>query len=520
MNGELVIVEPMPAERAVHWKPLHDAYYILASLQPAGGGRRQIFVRQRVLANVQHLLRASHGRPVGILVGRFYRCPITTVDYEVIECLIECSGANTDDLSRVIAEGLEATRLEEGARVLGWYCSAPTLGPKLSGSLAAVHWAHFQKPWQTTLVVTGGASASGGAFFLYDNDAARWFYAPFYELPGDRPVVDQAKPTCIAWPQYMTVEQTVLVHPDELITTPADSEPSPTLSPEDRSVAASTRVPDVEGHELPSSEPLPPLPPLPAGLGGLIPQLDLAADHRPRLTPDAHEEQATAPAPDSAAALPVERAADTIGGTPIEKASIPDERRQWFAALRKAIRRARNTQRTPRSTEVERFLEEARSVGFVVAESFSSVMPATRAEVLWVLVDRATGILLTIAASDTQVLDATFHYNLHTDDAGLLQTVFPEHCDVASQTIYVRETCLDSFASRFRRLRETPGLEHEWKVSPVIYFLTPGEWQFLTARPAHSEDGVQRIYALNQERIRALAEPIRQQFGLEASPSQ
>jgi len=164
-------------------------------------------------------------------------------------------------------------------------------------------------------------------------------------------------------------------------------------------------------------------------------------------------------------------------------------------------------------------LEEARSAGFVLAAPFPIAGKTRRAEALWVLVDRTAGILLTVVTTDAQVHDATLHYNLHTDEPALLDTFFPEHRDLASRTVYVRETCLESFSARCRRLRETPGLEREWKVSPVIYFLTPGEWQFLTARPADSQD-VQRIHALNQERIRSLAEPIRQQFGLEASPSQ
>ena len=519
MNGELVIAEPIPVQQAIHWKPLHDAHYILASLQPADGGRRQIFVRQRVLAGVQHLLRASHGRPVGILVGRFYRCPVTGVHYEVIDSLIECSGANTDDLFSVIAGGLEVARQQEGAQVLGWYCSAPTLGRIPSGNLAAIHRAHFQNPWQTTLVVTGEASASGGAFFLYDDDGARWFHAPFHELP-DGATVNQAKPTCIAWPQYLTVEQVVLVRPDELITTSADSEPSRSALLGDRSAAVRTPTPDARASEPPLSEPPPPFQPFPAGAGDLLAQLGPASDDGPRRTTDTREETATAPSPDVPAELPVERGADAIAGTPIEKTPTADERRQWFAGLRKAVRRARGSRGTPRNNEAEHYLEEARSAGFVVAATFPSIAKPKAAQALLVLVDPAAGILLTVVTTDAQVLDATLHYNVHTDEPALLQTSFPEHRDLASRTIYVRETCVDSVLARCRRLRETPGLEREWKVSPVIYFLTPDEWRFLTAYPADSEHDVHRIHTLNEERIRALAEPIRQQFGLEASPSQ
>ena len=519
MNSELVISRPLPVEQAIHWKPLRDAHYILASLQPADGGRRQIVARQRVLADVQSQLRASHGRLVGVLLGRFYRCPVTGADYEVIDSVIECSAV--DDPFSAIAGGLEIASHQEGTQVLGWYCSAPALGPKLSGTLAAIHRAHFQNPWQATLVVADGTSGSGGAFFLYDDDAARWFYAPFYELPDSAPGDQQAKPTCITWPQYLTVEQVVLVRPEERTTISAESEPTPAAPPAHHSIAANAPFPDDRADTpSPAAEPAPPFDPRPMAPKGLLAQLTLQSDHAPRLTPNARDETATASAPDVLAEPPAERGADTADGTPVEKTPILDDRRQWFAALRRAIRRAGESRGTRKTTEAERFLEEARSAGFVVAATFPSIAKPKAAQALWVLIDPAAGILLTVVTTDAQVLDATLHYNLHSDEPALLDTFFPEHRDLASRTVYVRETCLDSFSARCRRLRETPGLEREWKVSPVIYFLTPGEWRLLTARPADSEHDIHRIHTLNEERIRALAEPIRQQFGLEASPSQ
>jgi hypothetical protein len=47
------------------------------------------------------------------------------------------------------------------------------------------------------------------------------------------------------------------------------------------------------------------------------------------------------------------------------------------------------------------------------------------AESLWILNEPFSGMLLAVAAADDEVTDATLHYNLHTDDAGLLRTPFP-----------------------------------------------------------------------------------------------
>ena len=76
---------PIPVEQSIHWKPLHDSHYIIASLQPSDGGRRKIFVRDQLLPRVEALVRSSHGRRVfGLLIGEQCSCPETGADYLVI----------------------------------------------------------------------------------------------------------------------------------------------------------------------------------------------------------------------------------------------------------------------------------------------------------------------------------------------------------------------------------------------------------------------------------------------------
>ena len=500
VNRALVTVRPLPVEQAIHWKPLRDAHYIVASLQPADGGRRKIVIRQGVLASVQALVRARPGRRVaGILVGRFYRCPITGVDYEVIESVIDHSRAGTDDLVSAIGQELQAVKQHKVAQSVGWYCSAPTLGPRLTGDLAAVHRSLFQNPWQTALVVT--REASDGAFFLYDDAAARWFYAPFYELSDHAPAPEEPKPTCIAWPQYLTVDNIVAVDLDVLIPIA------------DRSVTPRTTVPDEGAHEPPPPEaPAPPIEPVPPSYGGLLAQMDLMSAEERRLTPDARPDTKSEPAPDIPAEIHVEHGADAIRRARPEKAPLGRER---DAGLRKPGRRTQDTHGATTRNDTERFIEAARREGFVVAATFASVAEAKRAETLWVLADPDAGILLTVATTSTKVLDAILHYNLHTDEMGLMRTPFPEHRDLASRTIYLRETCLDGFPEKCRALRERT-VEREWRVSPIIYFLTPSEWQSLTVTPAHPQQPAHQVQMLNHERVSALPEAIRHQFGLKA----
>jgi hypothetical protein len=513
MNGERVTALPLPFEQAIHWKPLRDAHYILASLQPAHGGRREIVIRQPVLASVQTLVRAGHGRRVaGILLGRLLWCPVTGADYEVIEAYTDPSDTGKDDLLSATGRLLEAAKQQHGAEVLGWYCGAPTLGQKPTGDLVAVHKSYFRDPWQTMLVVTAGASSSDGTMFLYDDNAARWFCAPFYELPDHPPEAPHAKPTCIAWPQYLTVDSVVLVQPGER-TPPLISDTSPASS-DVRSVALNDRV----HHPRPPEPPAPSSPPLAWKDGGLIPQTELEAQESRRLTPDAPPETPTDEARDIAAEL-LERGGDASGGTSTEHGAVGDEHRAGSGKPRSPVHPISDIDGTARSGAAGHLIEQARGEGFAMVASFASVARTKRAETLWVLADSRAGILLIIAGTDTTVLDATLHYNLHADEAELLRTAFPEHRDLASRTIYVRETCLDRLSTRCRSLRETARLEREWKVSPVIYLLTPGEWQPLAGSHADPAKNADRIQRVNRERILALPEAIRRQFGLTATSS-
>jgi hypothetical protein len=77
-------------------------------------------------------------------------------------------------------------------------------------------------------------------------------------------------------------------------------------------------------------------------------------------------------------------------------------------------------------------------------------------------------MLLTVVTSDLGVREAVLHYNLRTDDDGLLRRTPPEHRDLDSRTMYVRESAVEGLRARIRCLRATGALVREWKISPPI----------------------------------------------------
>ena len=100
---------PMPVDESILWKPLYDSHYVVASLQPADGGRRAIFIRQQALSRVQRLVHAFGRRASGLLLGQFYSCPDTGTNYLVIESLAELDAVPVEDeMAAGIGEALAA----------------------------------------------------------------------------------------------------------------------------------------------------------------------------------------------------------------------------------------------------------------------------------------------------------------------------------------------------------------------------------------------------------------------------
>ena len=244
----------MPVTTSIEWKPLRDSYYVVASLQPGGGGRRQIFAQQSILREIQDLARGDAARPVvGLLLGERLDCAITLKPYVVIESHVEVTLASLDEPT--VSDAIRTLRSRVGRQkpeVLGWFCRCNSADAVVSRTQAAVHAACFAERWHTVLTFGNGGNA--GAFFLHDSSAARWFHAPFYEVTDPKASSRTHKPTSVAWPAYLTtasvvplaetLQQVPVRPPPALVAAPISAPVSaPVLaSPRPRSVAFSRPI--------------------------------------------------------------------------------------------------------------------------------------------------------------------------------------------------------------------------------------------------------------------------------------
>jgi len=513
----------MPVEQSIHWKPLRDPHYVVASLQPADGGRRKIFVRQQVFAQVEALVRAHGRRTAGLLLGHLYQCSTTGADYLVVESISEHVIGDENEIAARITNALADRATDRAAHffqsadqhthVLGWYRGVHNVEAKPSLTTAGVHVSLFGEPWQMTLVV-GEGSSPDGTFFLRDSVNACWFCAPFYELLSPAPAPNQPKATLVSWAQYITAEPVV----------PAERAAKP--SPEQLGLAD---VPTTKRYERPwlrrSSTERNGVPPQPSPSSNLLGEaLDAPpvsrdgpalADQPATGGPLADPPLADRPAPRSVepgladTPRPSRGVGSRRSGRSAEKLSIVDDRDQREGAPA-GPRRVSDDDDTVMGDDPNRYIEIARAEGFFVAAKFD----AAGGETLWVLNEPYSGMLLAVVAASSQVIDATLHYNLQTDDAGLRKAPFPEHRDPESKTIYVRETCMEALRARCRRLRATNALLREWRVTPTISFLTPGEWESIRVSDAPADRGIHVISDLNKARIAELPSGVQSQFHL------
>jgi hypothetical protein len=217
----------MPVAASILWKPLRDPHYVLASLQAGGGGRRELFVSQRVLSTIQGLIRSTSGDVLGLLLGHRFDCPLSGTKYVIIDGQTEVpsSGDDASSVRDALAKACARINGRGAPELLGWYSASWTIDGRMSEAQASIHFASFSQPWQTALLV--GGSGDSGAFFLYDGLEARWFRAPFYELTESKGGRLAAKPTCVSWLEYITSDSVRVLPPVESIAVPAGAALTP-----------------------------------------------------------------------------------------------------------------------------------------------------------------------------------------------------------------------------------------------------------------------------------------------------
>ena len=551
---EHVTRRPIPVDQSILWKPLYDSHYVVASLQPTNGGRQTIFIRQQALGRAQKLA-AMHGRrAIGLLVGHLYQCPTTGTDYLVVDSVADRPPVLGDDeLEAAIAEAFAdaaAQNLYHGfgasdhrphflgsdnrPHVLGWFRGVASVEPKPSTWTSSAHTSLFKQPWQLTLVL--GEAGGSGAIYLRDAANARWFTAPFYELLEHPPRTDAPKPTMVEWAQYITAEPVALTSPDE----------TPVVELADvrsRKRAAQSPIPLTSRLEIDGGSAMEalsvPIDPIPIAID------PLAIDHADSGTVASSSEVTASPAGDSPAnstALPKvsepfadrpapRAASEGLADLPrsirekpapapaprrsgrwLDKLSIVDDRDQR-SEVPSLGRPLRDDDDTTSGDAPAHYLDVARAEGFFIAGQFNAVSDLTPLETLWILNEPYSGLLLTAVTTASEVIDATLHYNLQTDDAGVQRTPFADHRDAESKIVYVRETAVESLRARCNRLRATGALIREWRVTPPMSLLTPTEWECIPTYQGGTA-GAGAIADLTNARIAELPEGIREQFHL------
>src|SRR4029453_11538000 len=166
-NAGRVRRQARPVGNSILWKPLRDPHYVVASLQPGGGGLRQIFVRQATLRELQAMVRGNPERSIaGLLLGNRFDCSATLTPYVLIESHVDVTLSSLGE--RAIAAEIQALRGRVARRksleVLGWFCTSRSPAAAVSPAHAALHAACFGDRWQTILTFANAGKA--GAFFL------------------------------------------------------------------------------------------------------------------------------------------------------------------------------------------------------------------------------------------------------------------------------------------------------------------------------------------------------------------
>src|SRR5687768_4582117 len=249
--------QAMPVASSISWKPLRDSHYIVVSLQPGGGGLRQVFIRQSALREIQAVAHRDPDQPVvGLLIGERFDCALSTTPYLLIGSHVEVAIASLDE--RTVSNAVQALHGRLGrlrsAEVLGWFSTSRATEPAVSRTTAAVHATWFTNPWQTALIF--GDDGGTAAFYLHDARAARWFQVPFYEITDAKATSRAPKATCVRWPSYLTTAQVVPLAEAPQAVLPALSQPVVTRppSPPARPEASAPRRPIITTRRTPARE--------------------------------------------------------------------------------------------------------------------------------------------------------------------------------------------------------------------------------------------------------------------------
>lgn len=289
-SSVLTLRKPIPLARAIRWVPagLFTPPRTLDDLA--------LFITQSALREVlRHLRSDPEQELLGFLLGELYECPETGARYVVVNAAVRTGHAIAESDRILIPEeewlGVQLEVRRRRTQLVGWYHSAPFVGPHPARADLDTHRALFTEPWQCGLVIATSGEAPTGAFFrsLMGERAGGGVLIPFYELPDeDEPLpADGRKRTLIDWVNY---ETRGTVERDESERRPfVPPRPSrPQGSPVSLSVPS---APEDEVDDEPAPDPLRPRPTTPPRGGGGLVMLPSAAELEELLTEPAPAER-------------------------------------------------------------------------------------------------------------------------------------------------------------------------------------------------------------------------------------
>ena len=206
-SSVLTLRKPIPLARAIRWVPagLFTPPRTLDDLA--------LFITQSALREVmRHLRSAPEQELLGFLLGELYECPETGARYVVVNAAVRTGHAIAESDRILIPEeewlGVQLEVRRRRTQLVGWYHSAPFVGPHPARADLDTHRALFTEPWQSGLVIATAGEAPTGAFFrsLMGERTGGGVLIPFYELPDDdEPIpADGRKRTLIDWVNYET----------------------------------------------------------------------------------------------------------------------------------------------------------------------------------------------------------------------------------------------------------------------------------------------------------------------------
>lgn len=206
-SSVLTLRKPIPLARAIRWVPagLFTPPRTLDDLA--------LFITQSALREVMRHLRSDPRQELlGFLLGELYECPETGARYVVVNAAVRTGHAIAESDRILIPEeewlGVQLEVRRRRTQLIGWYHSAPFVGPHPARVDIDTHSALFTEPWQCGLVIATSGDAPAGAFFrsLLGERTGGGVLIPFYELPDeDAPLpADGRKRTLIDWVNYET----------------------------------------------------------------------------------------------------------------------------------------------------------------------------------------------------------------------------------------------------------------------------------------------------------------------------